>query len=198
MGRLIGTTTSLLLIITAGFFSHANKNNQAQNRAESSPGQVDTSKKLVLEVLETDSGPGGGSNQFVFLRAFSDRSIEFHPKRSEDLKKVPVSRGEISQAQLEMILAVVGREDVMKLPDMFKTTYTPIDFHWTLDMKIPRGTQVQQIKLVNFFPAMAKQNNMPYPEALMRLACSVLALRRSLNADTPDSDGTCRDFVSNH
>jgi hypothetical protein len=79
---------------------------------------------------------------------------------------------------------------------MFRSTYTPIDFNWALDMKIPRGARVQQIKLVNFYPAMAKQNNKPYPDALLRLTCGVLGLRKSLNAETPYSKEECTGVVS--
>jgi hypothetical protein len=152
-------------------------------------------KTLVMEIRETDSGVGG-TNQFVFLRIFSDRTVELHSKRSQDIKKNRVTDGEISQGQLDTILTLLAREDVKSLPSTFRSTYTPIDFNWTLDMKIPRGAGGQQIKLVNFYPEMAKQNNKPYPEALLRLACTVLALRQSLNADTPYSEERCRNFVS--
>src|SRR5207245_11708611 len=81
-------------------------------------------------------------------------------------------------------------------PSTFRSTYTPIDFNWTLDMKIPRGTEVKQIKLVNFYPEMAKPPHKPYPEALVRFVCSVLALRHSLNAETPYPLEECRDTVS--
>ena len=95
-------------------------------------------KTLVMEIRETDSGVGG-TNQFVFLRIFSDRTVELHLKRSQDIKKNRVTDGEISQGQLDTILTLLAREDVKNLPSTFRSTYTPIDFNWTLDMKIPRG-----------------------------------------------------------
>jgi hypothetical protein len=197
MGRFIALMTLFLVIVAAGFLQIDNTDGASQKPVESSAGHVVSSKKLVLEILETDSGVGG-TYQFVFLRVFSDRTVQLHPKRSQDIKKTRVSQGEISQAQLDTILALAAREDVKKLPSTFRSTYTPIDFNWTLDMKIPRGTEVQQIRLVNFYPEMAKQNNKPYPEALVKLVCSVLALRHSLNAETPYPLEECRDTVSNH
>ena len=160
-----------------------------------SPESAARPRTLIMEIRETDSGVGG-TNQFVFLRIFSDRTVELHPKRSQDIKKNRVTDGEISQRQWGTILTLLAREDVKNLPSTFRSTYTPIDFSWTLDMKIPRGTGGQQIKLVNFYPEMAKQNNKPYPEALLKLACTVLVLRQGLNAETPYSEERCRNFVS--
>lgn len=152
-------------------------------------------KQLILEILLTESGVGG-TNQLVFLRVFSNRMVQFHPKRGRDLKTTHVSEAEISQAQLDSIVDLLGKEDVKNLPSTFRTTYTPIDFDWVLDMRIPRGPHLQKIKLVNFYPEMAKQNNKPYPQALLRLTCTVLALRDSLNAETPYPKEECTDFVS--
>ena len=152
-------------------------------------------KQLVLEILMTESGVGG-TNQLVFLRIFSNGTVQFHPKRGQDLNKTHVSQADISRAQLNSIAGLLEEEDVKNLPSTFRSTYTPIDFNWVLDMNIPRGPKVQQIKLINFYPATAKQNKKPYPEALLRLACTVLALRNGLNAETPYSEEECRGFVA--
>jgi hypothetical protein len=197
MGRLIAAVGSLLLVVTPAFIQRENTEFASQNQAKSSPVEANSSKKLIVEIMQTDWGVMG-TNRFVFLRVFSDRSVEFHPKRTQSYKDAPVSREEISQIQLDMILALVEREDVKKLPRIFNSTFTPKDFYWTLDMKIPRGAQTQQIKLVNFSPNAARENNKPYPEALVRLACSVLALRRDLKAETAYSQEECKDFVTNH
>jgi hypothetical protein len=166
-----------------------------EKETELLPGQSVPSKKLVMEILETYWGVGGTSH-LVFLRIFSDRTIQSQPRRLEDEKKSTLNNGEISQAQLSSILALIAEEDVKKLPSTFRSTYTPIDSSWTLDIRIPRGTDVQQIKVVNFYPEMAKQNDKPYPEALMRLTCSVFALRLSLTAEKPYYEGECREYVT--
>lgn len=153
-----------------------------------------SSKRLVFEVLETDWGVGG-TNQLVYIRMFSDGSVEYHPKRSQELRRDRVSHGEISEDQLNMTAKVLAREDVAKLPPVFKSTFTPIDFYWTLDLGIPRGAQVQRIKVVNFSPAMAVQNNKTYPEALVRLVCAAWADRTRLAAETPDLSEDCRRFL---
>src|SRR5262249_18017259 len=127
-------------------------------------------KQLLLEVLQTDSGVGG-TNQFVYLRVFSDCSVEFHAKRNQDLKRDRVSHEKISPEDKDALLKVLAREDVEGLPGRFPSTYTPIDFNWTLDFLIPRSNEAQKIKVINFYPRMATQNNQPYPEALVRLVC---------------------------
>ncbi|MGB8494726.1 MAG: hypothetical protein WCE53_10035 [Candidatus Acidiferrum sp.] len=189
--------TLLLLIVATGFSQSANEDSLSQKKVNSSASRNTSSKQLLVEIVETDWGVGG-TNQLLFLRVFSDQTVEFHPRRSQALKKARESHGEISKTQLDMILNILGREDVMKLPRVFNSTFTPKDFYWTLDMKIPRRTQIQEIKLVNFSPEMARENNKPYPEALVRLACTVLALRRDLKAETPYPDEDCKDFVSSH
>jgi hypothetical protein len=195
MGRFLAAATSVLLIAAAGCLHTGNKDSTSQKLAQSSAGP-NTSKKLILEILETDYGVGRMNHHFVFLRIFSDRTVELHSKRGQDIKNARVSRGEVSQAQLDMILALVEREDVKNLPTTFRSTHTPIDFNWVLDFKIPRGQQTQQITLVNFSSEMARQNNKPYPEALMRLTCSVSRLRRDLKAETFYSGEECEQFVS--
>jgi hypothetical protein len=149
-------------------------------------------KHLLLEVVQTDSGVGG-TNQFVYLRVFSDRSVEFHPKRNQALKRERASRAQISDEDMDSTVKLLAREDVADLPRIFRSTFTPIDFYWTLDFTIPRGAQSQKIKVVNFSPGMAKQNNKPYPEALIRLVCTVWAVRKNFPTEMPDLSGDCQD-----
>src|ERR1700730_8657798 len=73
-----------------------------------SPESAARPRTLIMEIRETDSGVGG-TNQFVFLRIFSDRTVELHPKRSQDIKKNRVTDGEISQRQLGTILTLLAR-----------------------------------------------------------------------------------------
>jgi hypothetical protein len=164
----------------------------AANKSVAVPGL--SSKQLVLEVLQTDSGVGG-TNQFVYLRVFSDRSVEFHPKRNQELKRERVSRAQISEEDMNATVNVLTRKDVAELPSLFKSTYIPIDFYWTLDFTIPKGAKSQKISVVNFYPQMAKQNNKPYPEALVRLVCTVWAVRKDFKTEMPDLSEDCRDFV---
>ena len=152
------------------------------------------SRRLVFEVLETDWGVGG-TNQLVYLRMFSDSSVEYHPKRSQELRRDHALRGEISNDELNSTAKVLARDDVAKLPPVFKSTFTPKDFYWTLDLAIPRGTQLQRIKVVNFSPGMAVQNNKTYPEALVRLVCTAWAVRAHFKTETPDLSEGCRGFA---
>lgn len=153
-----------------------------------------SSTRLVFEVLETNSGVHG-TTQLVYIRVFSDRSVEYHPKRSQELRRDRVSLGEISEDELNITARVLAREDVAKLPPVFKSTFTPKDFNWTLDLGIPRGTEVQRITVANFSPAMAVRNNKTYPVALVRLVCAAWAARTHLTTETPDLSKDCREFA---
>ena len=164
--------------------------------AASSAAQEQSRRQLVLEVLQTDSGVGG-TNQFVYFRVFSDRSVEFHPKRNQELKTESISRAQISEEDMDATLKVLARQDVAELPSSFGSTYTPIDFNWTLDFTIPRGTRSQSIRVVNFSPRMAKKNSKPYPEALVRLVCTAWAVRQDFRTEMTDLRGDCQDFVVN-
>jgi hypothetical protein len=166
----------------------------ANNEIKSVAARGLLSKQLVLEVLQSDSGVGG-TNQFVYLRLFADRSVEFSPKRNQELKRDRVFRAQISGEDMDSTAKVLGREDVANLPGIFRSTFTPIDFYWTLDFSIPRGTHNQKITVVNFSPGMAKQNHKPYPEALVRLVCTVWAVRKNFPSEMPDLREDCRDFV---
>jgi hypothetical protein len=172
-----------LLAISTPCRSQQSHEQVAANKSVATHGL--SSKQLVLEVLQTDSGVGG-TNQFVYLRVFSDRSVEFNPKRNQELKKDRVSRAQISSEDMDSTLKLLASEDVDNLPSIFRSTFTPIDFYWTLDFSIARGTHSHKIKVVNFSPGMAKQNNKPYPEALVRLVCTVWAVRKNFPIEMPD------------
>ena len=191
MGPVKALVFALFVVAASHFSGHVSESTrmiQAKSVEAPSPNH------LLLEALETDSGVGG-TNQFVFLRVFSDQTVEFHPKRSQDLRKTPVVHEKIPQADIDRIQSLLAQDDVAKLSKVFSSTFTPIDFYWTLDFKIPRGTRIQQVKLVNFSPQMAKRNNKPYSEGLLKLACTVLILRQDMQAETPDLRKDCQDFV---
>jgi hypothetical protein len=150
-------------------------------------------KQLVLEVLQTDFGVRG-THQFVYLRIFSDRSVEFHTKRNQDLKRDRVSQAQISGEDMSSIAKVLAGEAVANLPSIFKSPYIPIDSYWTLDFSIPRGPHHQKIKVVDFSPG-EKQNSGPYPEALVKLVCTVWAVRKNFSTEMPDVSEDCQNFV---
>jgi hypothetical protein len=178
----------LLVLVTSCFSQQRNEGTASDAANRHSP------KQLLLEVLQTDSGVGG-TNQFVYLRIFSDRSVEFHPKRNQELKRESVSQAHISEGDFDATVKVLARDDVAELSQNFTSTYTPIDFYWTFDFTIPRGTRNQKMRVVNFYPSMAKQNNKPYPEALMRLVCTAWAIRRDFPTEMPDLSGDCQQFA---
>ena len=153
-----------------------------------------SSRHLLLEVLQTDAGVGG-TNQFVYIRIFTDGSVEYHPRRSQELRREHVTRAHIPEEELAATAKALAREDVVVLPSMFKSTFTPIDFNWVLDFAIPRGGQRQKITVVNFSPSMAVRNNKAYPEALVRLVCAAWVVRKQLSTETPDLSQDCRDFA---
>jgi hypothetical protein len=184
----------LLTIPTPCSSQQSHEQAAANNEMKSAGARGLSSKQLLLEVLQTDSGVGG-ANQFVYLRVFADRSVEFNPKRNQELKRDRVSRAQLSGEDMDSTAKVLAREDVANLPSSFGSTFTPIDFYWTLDFSIPRGTHNQKIKVTNFSPGMAKQNNKPYPEALVRLVCTVWAVRKNFPTEMPDLSEDCRDFV---
>jgi hypothetical protein len=184
----------LLAISTPCCSQQSHEQAAANNEMKSIAARGLSSKQLVLEVLQTDSGVGG-TNQFVYIRVFVDRSVEFDPKRNQNLKRDRVSRAQISGEDMDSIAKVLASEGVANLPSIFRSTFTPIDFNWTLDFSIPRGTHNQKIKVVNFSQGMAKQNNKPYPEALVRLVCTVWAVRKNFPTEMPDLSEDCRAFV---
>jgi hypothetical protein len=177
-----------LVLVASCFSQQRNEGNASDAANRQSP------KQLLLEVLQTDSGVGG-TNQFVYLRIFSDRSVEFHPKRNQELKRESVSRAHISEGDFDATVKVLARDDVAELSQNFGSTYTPIEFYWTLDFTTPRGTRNQKTRVVNFYPSMAKQNNKPYPEALMRLVCTAWVIRQEFSTEMPDLNGDCHQFA---
>jgi hypothetical protein len=178
----------LLVLVTACF------SQQRQKGATSDVADKKPPKVLLLEVLETYSGVGG-TNQFVYLRVFSDRSVEFHPSRNQKLKRDRVSRAQITELGINAIVQTIAREDVAQLPHNFSSTFTPVDFNSILEFTIPRGTERQKIRVVNFYPSMAKQKKKDYPEALVRLVCTSWAIRQGFSTETPDLNEECQNFA---
>lgn len=194
MRRSLLAVFGLLILAIPSLSQQSHRQTASIDEMQSVAPRGPSPKQLLLEVLETDDGVGG-INQFVYLRVFSDGSVEFHPKRNQELKRDRVSRAQISEEDMDGTVSLLARKDVAELPSLFKSTYIPIDFYWTLDFTIPRGAKSQTIRVVNFYPRMAKQNNKPHPEALVRLVCTVWAVRKNFPTQMPDLSEDCQDFV---
>jgi len=114
-----------LLLTVLGLLFAALPSCSAQSISQAASGDEKrpSPRRLVLEVLQTDSGVGG-TNQFVYVRVFSDGLVEYHPKRVQDLRKQRASQGQISKEDLDAIAGVLARKDVAVLPPRFKSTFS--------------------------------------------------------------------------
>jgi hypothetical protein len=189
--RMIAVFGLVVAVIPVCFRQNDKQSSNSEKSLDSSP------NKLLLEVLETDLGIGG-TNQFVYVRVFSDGSIEYHPKRFQDLRKQHASQGKISKEDLDAIAGVLTRKDVAELPSLFKSTYVPIDSYWDLDFTIPRSGETQKIQVVNFSPTKAIENKKAYPQPLVRLVCAAWGVRKLFSTEMPDLSQHCQQFVLRH
>jgi hypothetical protein len=74
-----------------------------------------------------------------------------------------------------------------------------VDSWMEWDIKLQHPGSVQRIRVASFSPDSARERNQLYPDALIKLGCSILKIRNDVYGDArPHSKTDCPDFPSIH
>lgn len=171
----------LLGLSAVGGFSHRVR---AQSPAPSQQSVSAPVAKVILEVIATHFDIGR-SEQYLYLRVFSDLSAEAQTCSSTNTNKRDgtVVRKNLGQGEFDKIRTLLDRPDVRDLKTKYPSRLDVIDAGTSWDIKLLHQEHQQEIQVVAFAPHMARAQRRSYPQALVKLGCVIEKLRINVSAE---------------
>jgi hypothetical protein len=120
----------------------------------------------------------------VYLKVFSDRSVECHTLGVTGREADVVKKKELTQDEFKEFLAVVDQSELLGAKKRYELTHNVFDSWMEWDVRIPRPAGVQDIAIAAFTPGSGAVEGF-YPNAVVKLGCSISKLRDEVYGDEP-------------
>lgn len=137
--------------------------------------------KLILEVINKHFTVGRKIPS-VYLRVYADGVVECHTVKYWDevdsVKKATLNTHELQDLKVEL-----QNPELSQIEKTYGLIYPVIDSWMEWDITIPRGRHQEKITVLNFSPVGALKKNHPYPDALLKLGCTIWKLRKEVYGD---------------
>src|SRR6267142_2284216 len=135
-------------------------------------------KIILLEVINKHFTVGK-TVPSVFLRVFSDGTAKGHTEKFWEEADVTKTKT-LDAEELEKLRAAINEPNLSGIKKRYELMRFVIDswMEWDITIQHPRGTQ--RIEVVSFSPDAARERNQPYPDALVKLGCSILKTRNDV------------------
>ncbi len=149
---------------------------------------------MILEVIATHA-TSESEDKYVYLRVFSDGTAECETSRhrNSESKEFPTVKKMLSQDELIRIKSMASDPKLATLGPKYETRYAIVDSWTEWTIKIQRTTGDSQIiEVLEFSPDLAKVMKHPYPDALVRLGCSIAKSRADVSGDSISLDDECK------
>jgi hypothetical protein len=144
-----------------------------QTTIESSHGSA---AQVILEV-KNKHFTVGRKIPSVYLRVFSDRSVECHSLKYTGDEVDIVKKKTLTPDEFERVRALVDQPELLNVRKRYGLMRTVVDSWMEWDIKLQHAGRVQNITVAAFSPRSARGRNRPYPDALVKLGCSISTLR---------------------
>jgi len=161
-------------------------------------GKVEQSRKIILEVMNRHFTMGQRIPS-IYLRVFSDGTAECHTQKYSRSDKDVTKTKVLSAETLEKLQAVLNDPDLLQVKKRYELMRGVVDswMEWDITVQHP-GTE-ESIQIANFSPSSAREKKQPYPDALVKLGCSILKIRGDVYGDADSGyEADCPDTPSNH
>jgi hypothetical protein len=139
-------------------------------------------REIVLEVMN-EHFTRGTTILSLYLRVFSDGTAECHTEKFSGEEKDVTKRKVLGTKEFEKLKAVINEPNFPDIKNRYELNYPVADswMEWTITVQHPNGAQ--SIQVANFSPASELYKNQAYPDALVKLGCSILKIREEVFAD---------------
>lgn len=152
------------------------------------------SADMVLEVIATHTTMEG-EDTYVYLRVFSDRTAECQSSKhsSAEKKELPSVKKMLTQNDFIWIKSVTSDPKLATLGPKYETRYAIVDSstEWTIKIQRTAG-EPQIIRVLEFSPGLARTMKKPYPDALVKLGCSIKKLRADVSGESISLEDECQ------
>jgi hypothetical protein len=134
------------------------------------------SPRVILEVINKHFTMGRKISS-LYLRVFSDGTAECHTGRYTGNEPETIKKKKLTDEELGKLEALINGPELMNVNKRYELMYTVVDSWMEWNIRVPRKDGAQKIQVLNFSPGAAREKNQPYPDALVKLGCSIWKFR---------------------
>lgn len=139
------------------------------------------SSRLILEVINKHFTVGRKIPS-VYLRVYFNGVVECHTVKYWD-EVDSVRKATLTGQDLEDLRAALQNPALSQIKKTYGLIYPVVDSWMEWDIRIPRGWHQEKITVLNFSPVGARKKNQSYPDALVRLGCTIWKVRKEVYGD---------------
>src|ERR1700690_3847553 len=121
----------------------------------------------------------------LYLRVFSNGTVECHTMSYTGVESDLIKKKTLTGEELDRLKGLVENPELTQVKRRYGLMYWVVDAWMEWDIKVPHGSHTQEIRVLNFAPLEAEEKKQPYPDALVKLGCSIRKLRNDVYADEP-------------
>lgn len=143
--------------------------------------------RVILEVTSTYFSFWHSRNPYVYLRVFSDGATEWQSSGGDNPSQKTLSQDEFAQLK-----SVLRDPKLAKLSPRYESRYPVLDSSTEWRIEIQRPGQPQVIEVVEFAPLLGRRVKHPYPDALVKLGCSIEKSRADVSGESISLDRECQ------
>jgi hypothetical protein len=157
-----------------------------------------SSPRIILEVINKHFTMGHKIPS-VYLRVYSDGTAECHTVRFTGDEAENVKKEKLGPEELGQLGALLETPELLNVKKRYELMYPVLDSWMEWNIRVPHKGGAQKIQVLNFSPGAAREKNLPYPDSLVKLGCSILKARHEVYGDEPDylGDG-CKKALEIH
>ena len=156
------------------------------------------SPRVILEVINRHFTMGRKIPS-VYLRVFSDGTAECHTLRYTGDEAETVKKEKLTQEELGRLKTLIDPPELLNVKKRYELMRAVVDSWMEWNIKVPHKGGAQKIQVLNFSPESAREKNQPYPDALVKLGCSIWKLRHDVYGDEPyDLNDDCKKALEIH
>ena len=138
--------------------------------------------QIILEVINTHFTVGLQIPS-VYLRVFSDGTAECHTVQYTGHEAHVVKREMLTPDELSKLKAVLENQELPNVQKRYELLNLVIDSWMEWNIAVAHDSGTQRIQVLNFSPGSAGEKKKPYPDALVKLGCSIWKLRYETYGD---------------
>jgi hypothetical protein len=147
---------------------------------------------IILEVIATHT-TFASQHSYVYLRVFPDGTAEFQSSkdsRSEGNVALVVRRT-LNQDDFTRLKVAVSQPRLAALKLRYETRFAIVDTSTDWTIRIYASGRAQTVQVLEFSPGLARIMKHPYPEALVKLGCTIEKLRADVSGESERLDSEC-------
>jgi hypothetical protein len=183
------------LLIAGSIFTMSGSDAEIRSSNGNKAGQ---GQELILEVVNRHFTMGKKISS-VYVRVFSDGTTECRTEEFTGEETDVIRKNVLGADDFEKLKAELNEPELLDVKKKYGLMYAVIDSWMEWDITVQHPGSVQRIQVASFSPEAARERKQRYPDALLKLGCSILKIRGDVYGDvSAHSKADCTDSPSIH